>query len=228
MKKHTGTDVGTTIGSLVTLGSMAGTVTWGLTATSTAISSAMTAFGAWQTSVAASTTATATNSTAAVGAISKSWGWLSGFGGAATKATAAADATANAAIAGSSALTAGVSAVITAGVSIAVTLLVQKMLHIGLVKIQETKVLGITEKIMEDMENSLFNSLDAYKDNLVKEYEQQIEYIISDRQQRIAEIKTLILSDNSDERKLITDRLEQVQGLLAEGVHIQKQIPMFS
>jgi GTPase Era involved in 16S rRNA processing len=226
VKRKNGTDAGSVTGSAFAVAAMTGTVTWGISATNGAISSAMSAFGAWQTAAAASTTASAANSTAAVGALAKFWGWLWGTGKATETATVAANAAANAANAASSAIVAGVTAVVTAGVSIAVTLLVQKILHMLLISVQGTRVVGITEKIMNDMEDALFKSLDVYKESLIKEYQQNIDDMLADNTERLDEIKDIFENDDSAERKLITEHLVEVKGLLSEGVHVQKQIPL--
>ena len=227
VKRKSGTDAASAIGSGVALAGIAGTITWGVSATNGAIGSAMSAFSAWQAASAAATTAQAANSTAAVGALAKAWGWLWGTGKATETATAAANAAANAANAASSAIAAGITAVVTAGVSIAVAFLVQKILHIGLVKIQQTRVLGITESVMKEMEDSLFKSLNLYKETLIKEYQRNIDDILEDNNDRLSEIQNVLVNDDTDERQLITSRLEEVKGLLSEGVHVKKQIPMF-
>ena len=227
VKRKSETDIGAVISSGAAIAGLAGTITWGVSATNGAIGSAMSAFSIWQKALADATMAQAANSTAAVGALAKFWGWLWGTGKATETATAAAKATAGAANAASSAIAAGISAVVTAGVSIAVTLLVQKILHIGLVKFQETRVLGITESVMTKMEDSLFNSLNLYKDALIKEYQQKIDDILEENNDRLSEIQDVLVNDDSEERQLITSRLEEVKGLLSEGVHIRKQIPTF-
>lgn len=226
IKRKNGTDAGSVAGSALAVATMAGTVTWGISATNGAIASAMSAFSAWQAAAAASTTAAAANSTAAVGALAKAWGWLWGTGKATETATIAANSVATAANAASSAVVAGITAVVTAGVSIAVTLIVQKFLHIILISVQDTRIVGITEKIMSDMEENLFKSLNAYKESLIKEYQQNIDDMLDNNIERLEEIEKVFADDNSEERKLITARLEDVKGLLAEGVHVQKQIPM--
>jgi hypothetical protein len=223
VKRKSGTDASSAIGSGMALAGMAGTITWGVSVTNGAIGSAMSAFSAWQVASAAATTAQAANSTAAVGALAKFWGWLWGTGKAAETATVAA----NAANAASSAIASGITAVVTAGVSIAGTLLVQKILHIGLVKIQQTRVLGITESVMKEMEDSLFKSLTLYKETLIKEYQRNIDDILEDNNDRVAEIQNVLVNDDTEERQLITSRLEEVKGLLSEGVHVRKQIPIF-
>ena len=83
VKRKSGTDASSAIGSGMALAGMAGTITWGVSATNGAIGSAMSAFSAWQAASAAATTAQAANSTAAVGALAKFWGWLWGTGKAA-------------------------------------------------------------------------------------------------------------------------------------------------
>ena len=226
IKNNSGTDIGTVTGSAFAVAAMTGTVTWGISATNGAISSAMSAFGAWQTAAAAATTAQTAKTCAAVGALPKLWGWLWGTGKAAEKAAIAANATAAAANAASSAIIAGVTAVVTTGVSIAVTLLVQKFLHMILISVQGTRIVGITEKIMNDMEEALFKSLNAYKESLIEEYQQNIDDMIADNEERLDEIKKIFQNDNSDERQLITSRLEEVNGLLSEGIHVKQQIPM--
>lgn len=225
IKRKNGTDAGAVAGSALAVAAMAGTVTWGISATNGAIASAMSAFGAWQAATSASTMATAANSTAAVGGVAKAWAWLFGTGEAAKTATTAANAAATAANAASSAVVAGVSAVVTAGVSIAVTLIVQKLLHVVLISVQGTRIVGITEKIMSDMEENLFKSLSAYKESLIKEYQQNIDNMLEDNTERLKEIENLFANDNSEERKRIMARLEEVKGLLSEGLHVKQQIP---
>ena len=226
IKNNSGTDMGAVGGSAFAVAAMTGTVTWGISATNGAISSAMSAFNAWQAAAAAATSAQAANTCASVGALAKLWAWLFGTGKAAETAAIAVNATATAANAASSAIIAGVTAVVTAGVSIAVTLLVQKILHMVLLSVQGTRIVGITEKIMTDMENALFKSLNAYKESLIEEYQQNIDEMIADNEERLDEIKKIFQNDNSDERQLITSRLEEVNGLLSEGTHVQQQIPM--
>lgn len=226
VKRKSGTDAGAVAGSAFTVAAMAGTVSWGVSATNGAIASAMSAFGAWQVAAAEATTAAAANSTAAVGAMAKAWGWLWGTGKASETASIAANAAATAQNAATSAVVAGISAVVTAGVSIAVTLIVQKILHEILVSVQGTRIVGITEKIMSDMEENLFKSLNAYKESLVKEYQQNIDDMLSDNIERLEEIKQLSANDDSDGRKLIETHCEEVKGLLSEGIHIQQQVPL--
>ena len=103
----------------------------------------------------------------------------------------------------------------------------QKILHIGLVKVQETRVLGITESVMNEMEDSLFKSLNLYKETLIKEYQRNIDDILEDNNDRLSEIQDVLVNDDTEERQLITSRLEEVKGLLSEGVHVRKQIPIF-
>lgn len=225
IKRNRGTDAGAVTASGIAVAAMVGTVSFGISATNGAITSAMAAFGGWQ-AAAAATTATAANSVASVGALAKFWGWLWGTGKATEIAAHAANAGANAANAASSALVAGMTAVVTAGVSIAVTLIVQKLLQIILISWNGTRAVGITEKIMSEMEENLFNSLKAYKESLENEYQQNIDDILDDNMDRLKEIEKLFAEDNSEERKLITARLEEVNGLLKEGINVQKQIPM--
>ena len=158
--------------------------------------------------------------------MAKAWGWLWGTGKASETASIAANAAATAQNAATSAVVAGISAVVTAGVSIAVTLIVQKILHEILVSVQGTRIVGITEKIMSDMEENLFKSLNAYKESLVKEYQQNIDDMLSDNIERLEEIKQLSANDDSDGRKLIETHCEEVKGLLSEGIHIQQQVPL--
>lgn len=226
IKNKNGTDVGSVTSSALAVATMAGTATWGISTTNGAIASAMSAFGAWQTAEAASATAAAANSTAAVGILPKFLGWFSGAGKATKTATAATTAAATAANAGSAAMVAGISAVVTAGVSFAATLIVQKLLHIILVSVQGTRINGITEKIMKDMEENIFKSLNAYKESLIKEYQQKIDEMVEDNTDRLSEIEDLFANDDPEKRKVITARVEEARGLLSEGVHVRQQIPM--
>lgn len=222
VQRKNGTDAGAVAGSALAMVTMAGTVTWGISATNGAIASAMSAFSTWQAASATSLSAAAANSTSTLGLLRKSWEWIAGS----DKAAAAASAAANATNAASSAVIAGVSAVFTAGISIAVTLIVQKILHVLLISAQETRLVGITQKIMSDMEENLFKSLNTYKESLLQEYQQNIDNILDDNTERLDEIKKLFTNDDSGERELITARLEEVNRLLAEGIHVQQQIPM--
>jgi len=226
IKRKSGTDLGATAGSAFAVATMASTVTWGISATNGAISSATSAFSTWQAAADALRIAEAGNSTAVVGAIPKLWRWLWGAGKATEAITTVTTTGAEVANAASSAIVAGVTAVVTAGVSIAVTLLAQKILRHILVSVQGTRVVGITEKIMSDMEDSLFKSLSAYKESLIKEYKQNIDDILEDNTERLAEIMDIFENDDSDKRQLVSARLEEVKKLLSEGIRVQKQIPM--
>ena len=50
--------------------------------------------------------------------------------------------------------------------------------------------------------------------------------MLADNTERLEEIKDIFENDDSAERKLITEHLVEVKGLLSEGIHVQKQIPM--
>ena len=214
------TDVAAGMSSITAASGMAGTVGLGVYATHGAVTSAMTAYSAWQTASVAAASATAQNSLQAVGFFPKMWQLLAGGEKAAIAATKIADASA----AASSAIAAGVSAVLTAGVSIAVSLIVQKLLHIGLVKFQEHRTPGIIEKVMQEMEDSLFKGLDKFKDSIVKDYEQNVEDIINDNNDKINDIKELVVQDNPEERELLSAKVEKVRILIGEGVQLDKQL----
>ncbi len=223
VRQKSKTDAVAAVGSLLALSATGGTAAFGIHATTVAVQSATTAFHAWQGATAAATIATVETTTTSVGIFGKIGAWLFGS----EKAAEAAIAAGHAGNAGSAALVAGVSAVVTAGVSIVVMLIVQKLLHIGLVKFQEGRVPNITEGIMKEMEDKLFKSLESYKDSVVKDYEERIDDLLNDNLERLDTVKALIASDNSaEERALTTERLVKVKGLLEAGIHVQKQIPL--
>lgn len=222
IRRKSGTDLGATIGTGVATAAMAGTVAWGWSSASAAVASAQTAFAAWQGAQATATVAAAESSVQSLGFLKVVGGFFLGSG----KGAAAATATAEAANAASSAIVAGIGAVASIGLSIGVTLLAQKILHIGLVNFQQSRVTGITETIMDEVENSLLKSLDSYKESIIKEYRQHIDDLISDNMSRQKEIENLLLEDNTEERQRITARLEDVKKLLGEGISVQKQIPV--
>lgn len=226
VKRKQGTDFCSVAGSFVATAALGGTAAMGVSATGAAVSSAMSAYGAWQSAVAASTLAKAAYSCQSVGALAKFWSWLTGWGSAANAAREAATAAATATNAGTAALTAGISAVVTGGIAFGALMIVQKIAHVGLVNWQGARVPGLIENIMADMENKLFKSLDGYKESIVQEYQQNIENIISDREERISEIQNLLANNDPAERQFITDRITNVKNLLCEGVHIEKQIPL--
>lgn len=194
---------------------MGGTAYWGVTATTTALSTATTAYGAWLT--AANEVLLAKAKT---GVLVQFWGWLTGAGG-----TAVEVAEAKAAAAASTAIFAGVSAVVTMGVSIAATLLVKKILTMGLDAWQSGRIPGLVEKIMEDMEKEILEVLAKYKDSIIAEYKQNIEDTIADNTDRLAEIEKIFSEDNTEEIKLIEAKIERVKGLLQNNINIQKQLP---
>ncbi len=222
IRRKSGTDLGATIGTGVATAAMAGTVAWGWSSASAAVASAQTAFAAWQGAQATATVAAAESSVQSLGVLKVVGGFFLGS----EKGAAAAAATADAANAASSAIVAGIGAVASIGLSIGVTLLAQKILHIGLVNFQQSRVTGITETIMDEVENSLLKSLDSYKESIIKEYRQHIDDLISDNMSRQKEIENLLLEDNTEERQRITARLEDVKKLLGEGISVQKQIPV--
>ena len=211
--KHSNvTDTGSVIGSALVATTMTGIITGGISVSTSYIGSALSALNTWKTAAVASNTASASASVS-VGALERVWMWLRGTETGSTAATAA-TAAAEAANAGTLAIMAGVTAVVTAGTSIAVTFLVQKILHMLLVSSQKTRVDGITEKIMNDMEASIFKSLDTYKEELIKEYQQHIDAMLTD-------------NDDPAKRKLISKSIGMLENLLSEGIHVQKQLPMF-
>jgi len=223
-KRKQGTDFGSVAGSFVATAALGGTAAWGFSATGAAVSSAMSAYGAWQSAAAASTLAKAAYSCQSVGALAKLWSWITGSGATVNVAREAATAAANAANAGTLALTTGITAVATAGISIAATLIAQKIVQIGLVNWQGTRIPGLIESIMNEMEDKLFKSLDSYKASIIQEYQQNIEDIISDREERISEIQELLSNNDPEERQHVLDRINNVKMLITEGIHIEKQI----
>lgn len=227
-RKH-GSDFGSIAGSFVATAALGGTAAWGFSAAGTAVTSAMSALNSWQGAVATRGLAKAAYSCQSVGALPKLWNWLTGYGEATNAAAqAAATATADAANAGAAALSAGIQAVATCGLSIAATYIVQKIAHIGLVNWQSTRVPGMMEKIMTEMEEKLLGSLDSYKESIIKEYRKNIEDTISDNMERLDEIQKLLVDNDPQERQGLLNRMEEVKQLLSENVHIEKQIPLLN
>ena len=222
VKRKGGKDKATVFASGGAAVAMGGAVTVGASATAGAIQSAMTAYAAWQGASAAATAAAANASIGGTGLLS----WLGGLVAGSGKAAAAAKAAATAKIAGSAAISASIGAVITGGVVIAGIIVTQKLLKMLLVSYQQSHVPVITEKVMQDMQNSLMKALEKQKEFFITEYQQWIDDTIADNTEKLEEIEKFFQNNDPNERLLVTKRLEDVKTLLAEGVHVQKQLPM--
>ncbi len=216
-------DKASAVGAFVAGGTMGTVVTVSTVVSQNAFTGFMASLHTWQAASAAATSAELASKVSVVGAAPSFWGWLTGSGPAAAAATNVATAQAAATGAATTAIMAGTTALLTAGASIVVTLLVQKILHLGLVAFQKGRVPKLTQEIMTEMENSLLKSLELYKDNIIKEYRKAIEARISDNTDRLGEIKTLLACDNPDERKRLEDHLEKVKALLTEGTDVKNQ-----
>lgn len=225
VKRKGGKDKATIFASGGAAVAMGGAVTVGASATAGAIQSAMTAYAAWQGASAAATAAAANASVTASGLFPWLLGAITGHGGTALAAKTAAAASAKATIAGSAAISAGIGAVITGGITIAGIIVAQKLLKMLLVSYQESHVPVITEKVMQDMQNSLMKALEKQKEFFITEYQQWIDDTIADNTEKLEEIEKFFQNNDPNERLLVTKRLEDVKALLAEGVHVQKQLP---
>lgn len=201
VRRNNSTDIATTGAAVLAVALKMGTDASGVIATCSTVSTAIAEYGG------------------VIVAQGKTAFWSNWFGTTAASTVATA---------GSTATTAVLTAITTAGVSIIVMIIVQKILHIGLVKFQETRIPGMTESVMSEMEEKLFKNLEVYKDAVVNDYKQRIDDVVTGNQERLETVKKLIASDDSEERARIAERVEKVKCLLAEGVQVNKQIPLLA
>ncbi len=215
-----GPDVLTGMSSLATASALAGTVGFGYNVAKGAVASAMGAISAWQQASTAMTTATSSTSLRALGGAKWMWQWVAGG----EKAAAAVEATAAAHAATTTAITAGVTAVASVVGSIAATIIIQKILNYILVQVQEYRIPGIIEKVMKEMEASLFKGLDNFMQSVKKDYQQNVEDIIAGNNDRITEIIEIVSQYNPEERELIATRIKRVKEVLEEGVVLEQRL----
>ena len=218
-RRKNGRDILTVYGGIAGGAAVAGTVAWGASISGVAISNALTAFNTWATASAAAAKAAAETSLSSMGLGPWLWRLLTGPGKDVVITTG------DVAYAGTAAIVAGISAVVTTGVSILVSIIVQKILTLGLIQWQSSRVTVLTEKIMNEMEEELLKSLAKYKDSIIAEYKQNIEDTIADNTERLAKIEKICSEDNTDEIKLIEGKIERVKSLLQNNINIQKQLP---
>lgn len=108
------------------------------------------------------------------------------------------------------------------------TLIVQKIAGVGLKKWLGTRVPGLMEKLMTEMEDQLFARLDSNKERIIQEYQQNIDDIISDNEERIFEIRRILVDKDTQERVVIKEHIEKAKQLLSDATHLNKQIPLLN
>ena len=118
-------------------GALAATVLWGISSARAPVVAAHTALQAW---IDAASAAAGANS----GALQAAWHWLVGGGE-----------TAGAASASVTAIGAGVSALVSVGTSLVVTLVAEKLIKIGLDKINVERIPGVVETTLSEMETHM-------------------------------------------------------------------------
>lgn len=202
------------VGSVGASAALVGTIAKGYAVSSSAFSSALTAFTSMKD---ASTLLTTT--TESMGALTKMWYWLVG------KPANIIALNAEVATTTTAAITAGVTAIGSIGMSIAVSYLVQKMLHLGLTKWQEIRTESLTQSIFDEMEQTLLKSLTMYKESVSQEYSQGIEDMIDEQEQRLQEIEELLSDHDPEKLHRLETQQRAVMALQDKTAEMWRRLP---
>ena len=224
VKKSQGGDPITPITSVGAALAMLGTANWSWTMASAAYNNAMSGLLTW---------GTAAEKSIQAGQQVKNLPWYSGLRHLVwwetdwDKTIQVADTAKDVALGtGATAITGIVSAIVSLGISIAVSFIVQKLLHIGLVQIQSSRVPQISEKIMEEMESGILKSLDIVKASIIAEYTEKIEDIIAGNNEKIEENKQILISHDPNAIAQLECHLDRVKQLAQTGKLLQARLPL--
>lgn len=222
VKKSRGGDPLTPISSVAAALAMVGTANWGWTTASAAFNTAMSGLSTWGTAAAKAIDG---------GMAVKNLPWYSCFRHLAwwetgwDKTIQVVDTAKDvAASTGAAAVTGIVGAIVSMGISIAVSYIVQKLLHIGLVEIQSSRVPQLSEKIIVEMEDGVFKSLDSIKQSIVAEYTEKIEDIISGNNEKIEENQRILVAHDPDAIAQLECHLERVKEIAQIGTGLQSRL----
>lgn len=116
-----------------------------------------------------------------------------------------------------SAIGSAVNCICTVAMNIAIVWVVQKVVEMGLSSFQESRIPNISDEIIKEIEENLLKSLAVSKKAIIDDYNQKIEDLITENQERIEEITELLSDQNSDSRLKLAENLNKVNELLPVG-----------
>jgi len=205
-KASQGVDGASTIGGIVT-STVLGSAVVGGTALSVG------AFASVGTSWAAYLAAQAANKTVVIGFFPKVWAWLAGSGTASKTAL-------DLALTGSALTKAIASAIMTFGMSIAVTLLLSAIAKIGLKAFMSGRAPKLIAGMVDDVSRKLTEGLERVQDDLIDKYRETVETAIEAKTKKLAEIRAILDKADPNERKQLEERVGRMKMLLSDGAAI--------
>ena len=101
-------------------------------------------------------------------------------------------------------------------------------MKVGLNTLQGNRVPNFSQKIVQDMENKLQQSLDIAKSSIIDEYNQKIEDMINENNARLEEIEDIFNEVNSPKRIMLEENVKKVEGLIPIGDQLLAELPTFT